>query len=93
MTDQDDALYGAAAGGGKFDPLWDDWLRIREQRDALLAACEAALLHLNEAPLEYESGVTDPTGTIDEGNIVGWRTHNALVAELGVAIALVTKEA
>ena len=41
MAERDDAIYGAAAGGGKFDPLWDAFLRVREQRDTLLAALEA----------------------------------------------------
>ena len=41
MTEKLDAIYGAAAGGGKFDPLWDDFLRMREQRNLLLEALEA----------------------------------------------------
>ena len=60
---------------------------VATQRDELLAACENALLHLNYAPLEYHNGITDPTGTIDEGNVVGWRTHHDLVGELEAAIA------
>ena len=39
MTEKLDAIYGAAAGGGKFDPLWDAFLRVRGQRDLLLEAC------------------------------------------------------
>ncbi len=51
----------------------------------LLEACEAAYEWLENAPLDYSNGVTHQG--VDEGNVLGWRYHNELMAQLQAAIA------
>lgn len=52
----------------------------------LSSACREALTWLENAPLDYSNGVTDPTGTMDEGNVRGWQGHEQIVNSLKRAL-------
>ena len=52
--------------------------------DGLREALKDAVLHLNNAPFNYENEVTD--SGIDEGEYYGWRAHSELVKLLEAAL-------
>jgi len=66
------ALVMAAVAAGK---RADDRYIIA----VLHKAIDEVIGWMEHAPFDSSNGVTDPTGTVDEGNVVGWRYHGELL--------------
>lgn len=51
---------------------------LLSENQEMTKVLEECLDWLNNAPISYENGNTDPTGSIDEGDVLGWRYHERL---------------
>ena len=58
--------------------------RLRKTVDEMRQAIESVLDWLENAPIDYENGVT--WNGMDEGRVRGWEGHSAIVRELQAAI-------
>ena len=86
-----DSMHSIASVDAPWRP--DDNERARERianahliaaAPDLLAACEAALIWLDSAPIHYENGVEH--NGMDEGDILGTRGHVRITDQLTTAI-------
>jgi len=84
-----------ARESGSHDELCGIARETRNERDRLhkqvavipdlLAACRAALIWLDSAPIHYENGVVH--NGMDEGDVLGTRGHICITDQLTAAIA------
>ena len=79
------------ADGPDADEILEWYDRLTALNAQLLAACQDALDHLDRANFDYSNGNKDSTGTIDEGDYYGMRSHLDVTDKLRAAIRAATE--